>query len=134
MNEYFDALLVGSRLTEERVRLGLSKVGLADACGVRREMIARYEKGEAAPGAEVLAKLMMLGGDVAYILTGIHSASAQAISDQRGVYVSDPRKLALLDNYEHSTEEGKRTIDRVALLATETQHREVKGRKLKKAG
>jgi transcriptional regulator with XRE-family HTH domain len=79
MNDYFDAHSVGLRLAKERERLKLSKVGLAEACGVRREMIGRYEKGEATPGAEVLAKLIAMGADVQYILTGVPAGGTPAV-------------------------------------------------------
>lgn len=122
MNDYFNAQSAGLRLAEERERLGLSKVALAEVCDVRREMIGRYEKGEAAPGAEVLAKLLALGADVAYILTGMRMAAA--VSDQRPKAVNlDPRTNALLDNYMECSEEDQRAIEQMALRFSETKHK-----------
>ena len=61
---------IGSRLCEERKRLGLSQQNLADSVGVDRRAIGRYEKGENVPGGAILASFAKLGANVHYILTG----------------------------------------------------------------
>lgn len=63
---------IGSRLAEERKRLGLSQQRIADAVEVRREMWAKYEAG-AEPGAAVLGGAAAAGVDVQYVLTGVRA-------------------------------------------------------------
>jgi len=145
MNDYFDARLMGGRMEEERERLKLSKVALAEACGVRREMIGRYEKGEASPGAEVLAKLMALGADVAFILTGHRigmtyqptpSIQAHAINEAS----AEPEleltqwEKAHIQNLRECEKEDRDAIGRMALRSAEAQLRNGAKEKLKKAG
>lgn len=69
MGENYSSLL-GGRFAAERQRLGLLQSQLAEACGVSREMIGRYERGKAVPGGEVLFSFAELGADVQYVLTG----------------------------------------------------------------
>jgi transcriptional regulator with XRE-family HTH domain len=61
---------VGSRLQEERVRLGHSQTELAELLGISRTSATLYEAGKHLPRAEVLAGLDSLGADILYILTG----------------------------------------------------------------
>lgn len=60
----------GDRLKIERERLGLSQSDAAEACGVRREMWGKYERGTATPGCSVLERFSAHGGDVLYVLVG----------------------------------------------------------------
>lgn len=62
--------IIGSRLKEERLRLGLSQTQFADLGGVQKQAQLRYEKGERAPGADYLAAVASAGADVLYILVG----------------------------------------------------------------
>lgn len=59
----------GTRIREERDRLGWSQQEAADTVGIRREMWAKYEAG-AEPGAKALAEMAKSHVDVTYILTG----------------------------------------------------------------
>lgn len=101
------------RLKEELERLDLSMAkaaflmgedssqGLRDVCSGRKRA-----------SAELIAKLVSIGADVLYILTGSRSAPvAPALS---------PRQRALLDNYEHTSEEGKKIIEGTASLAAQS--------------
>ena len=69
---------IGSRLCEERKRLGLSQQNLADSVGVDRRAIGRYEKGENVPGGAILASFAKLGANVHYILTGEREAKSDS--------------------------------------------------------
>lgn len=60
----------GERLKNERERLQLTQAEAAEACGVRREMWGKYERGQTDPGCMVLEHFSALHADVLYILTG----------------------------------------------------------------
>lgn len=95
---------IGDRLREERERLGLSQVALADACGVTMRSLRNYEKNDRQPDASFLASLASTGADVLYILTGQRSAAAPPAPPLK------PEEAALLDNYRHSPEEQQRLL------------------------
>ena len=61
---------VGMRLHEERLRLQLTQVALAERLGISRTSATLYEAGKHLPRAEVLISLDRIGVDVLYILTG----------------------------------------------------------------
>lgn len=95
---------IGNRLREERERLGLSQPALADICGVTMRSQRNYEKGDRQPDASYLAAVSAAGADVLYILTGQRSGAAAPTP------VLKPEEAALLDNYRHSSPEGKKAI------------------------
>lgn len=64
------SFLCGERLREARTALGLKQEEIAERSGVAREQWGRYERGGAAPGAEVLARAAQAGVDVRYVITG----------------------------------------------------------------
>ena len=92
----------GSRMREERNRLGLSQQRIADAAGIRREMWAKYESG-AEPGANVLAAIANIGVDVLYVITGQRGT-------QQGNTSLKPDEAALLDNYRASPPDQQRLL------------------------
>ena len=61
---------MGSRLVEERERLGLSQQHFFNACGVSKTAQFRFERGENIPGGAYLIAADALGVDVLYVLTG----------------------------------------------------------------
>lgn len=63
------------RLREERKRLKLTQGDMAAAGGVKANAQVNYEKGERAPSADYLQKVLAAGIDVTYLLTGQRSAS-----------------------------------------------------------
>lgn len=69
--------LLGERLKEERFRVAMQQIDLADACGVSRGGLLKWEKGEAAPNATALAAMDALGIDVLYVVTGRRSAASE---------------------------------------------------------
>lgn len=105
-------LHIGERLREERERLEKNQEEFAAFGGVGRKTQFNYESGERAPDGAYLAGISQLGADVAYILTGQRSSTASTLP---------PRVTALIDNYAHSDEEGKRHIESAALFAAERQ-------------
>ena len=74
--------LTGSRLQEERKKLGLTQAGAAKKVGVRREMWGRYERG-ALPQRSVAASLSAAGFDVEYIFTGVSRAMRAQLNSQQ---------------------------------------------------
>lgn len=97
--------LFGERLKEERVRLEFTQAGLAEKSGLSREMLGKYERGLAEPGASVLAALAAVGVDSLYLLSGQRTPQAAASLSLE--------ESALLDNYQHADEEGRAAARRV---------------------
>lgn len=81
------------RLREERLRLDLTQEELAGKVGVSKRSYCAYEAGETAPSAKLLAALIGMGADVAYLLTGQRSPRSPALTSDEAV---------LLDNFRHS--------------------------------
>lgn len=71
---------IGSRLAEERLRLGLTRQQMADDVGSMLNSQARYERGERFPDANYLAAAAALGVDARYVLTGRRYLSADQAS------------------------------------------------------
>lgn len=61
---------IGTRLKEERERLGLSQTALADRASVTRKTQFNYEEGERVPDADYLVAVAGAGVDVLYVLMG----------------------------------------------------------------
>ena len=61
---------IGSRLRQERERLGLSQKAFGEIGGVEPNAQGKYESGERAPKADYLSRVAERGADVLYILTG----------------------------------------------------------------
>ncbi|QSB02008.1 helix-turn-helix domain-containing protein [Methylomonas sp. EFPC1] len=104
---------IGDRLREERDRLGFIQEKLAELLGTTKKTVIDYEKGNTSPKADFLAALAGIGADVNYIVTG----NRTVVYEPRSKYELNPEQMALLDNFEHCSEEDKRAIQRLALLA-----------------
>lgn len=61
----------GTRLKQERQRLGLSQIKFAEACGIKRTAQTTYESGERSPDVDYLEAAGKLGVDVSFLLTGV---------------------------------------------------------------
>jgi transcriptional regulator with XRE-family HTH domain len=62
---------IGERLRQERLRLDVAQLAMADACDVSRGTLATWEKGEQSPNAAALAVMAGLGSSKGPILSGI---------------------------------------------------------------
>lgn len=62
--------MLGSRLKEERERLGWTQTGLAELCGAHKRTVITWESGSTSPSGQQLAALAAAGADVLYIVTG----------------------------------------------------------------
>lgn len=71
--------LFAKRLRHERERLGLSQLAFADLCDMVKKTQALYEQGERAPDTRYLMKVLALGIDVNYLLTGNTPLSHPAV-------------------------------------------------------
>ena len=109
---------IGTRLREERDRLGMTQEGFGQAGGVLKRALIRYEKGERMPDATFLAAIAAAGADVLYILTGQRSgvAAAAPVAAEPAAQLSR-RALAVAQNYEATSEEGKKIIEAAAFAA-----------------
>ncbi|MDP2202293.1 MAG: helix-turn-helix transcriptional regulator [Methylicorpusculum sp.] len=94
---------IGSRLREERERLNLSQSLFGDLGGVKKQAQLKYEKDDRSPDADYLSAIALAGVDISYVLTGIKS----------GAGASNPREVALLDNYRHSAVEVQLGISKL---------------------
>lgn len=106
--------ILGQRLRAERERLGLSQTAFGEIGGVQKRAQINYEAGERQPDAAYLAAIAAAGADVLYILTGQRSGSAS-------VAPLNPRQAALLDNFEHLSEDDKRALERTASALAQSQ-------------
>ena len=102
---------LNERIKEERERLGYSQTAFAALAEASKHSQINWEKGIGTPTASVLAAWAPHGVDVLYILTGQRQA-------QTGVTLT-PRQAALLDNHEHTSEEGKKIIEGAAFAAAQ---------------
>ena len=116
---------MGVRLKEIREALALSQTefaqiaGNAGVPGATRQSQAKYEKGLATPSAAYLAAIAAAGADVLYILTGQRSGAAAAapvVAEPPAAQLSR-RALAVAQNYEATSEEGKKIIEAAAFAA-----------------
>lgn len=65
----------GSRLKEERKRLGLNQAQLAELASTTNVSQSRYENGERSPDCDYLSRVAEAGVDVMYILSGRRDTS-----------------------------------------------------------
>ena len=103
--------MIAERLKSERENLGLSQQALADRLSISLRSQQNYEKGDRNPDSAYLAAIAAAGADVLYILTGQRSQPAPPTTELA------PRQRALLDNYEHTNEAGKKIIEATASAA-----------------
>lgn len=73
---------IGSRLREERERLGLTQVAMGEIAGVKKQTQLKYEKGDNSPDAFYLAVMSKFGLDVLYVVNGIRSAESLGNDEQ----------------------------------------------------
>ena len=62
---------IGSRLRQERERLGLSQKVFGEIGGVEANAQGKYESGGRVPKADYLSRVAERGVDVLYVLTGV---------------------------------------------------------------
>ena len=99
---------IGARI--RAVRGDTPQGEFANRYGLNRNTLGRYESGTNDPSASFLAALIEdFGVDANWLLLGVGEQPKPELT---------PREAALLDNYRHSPEEGKRSAEEsVALFA-----------------
>ena len=70
MGTYIQMSGIGSRLRQERERLGMSQKAFGVIGGVEANAQGKYENGDRAPKADYLSRVAERGVDVLYVLTG----------------------------------------------------------------
>jgi transcriptional regulator with XRE-family HTH domain len=122
--------LFGERLLEERKRLGFTQDEMAARGGVAKRTYCNYEAGERDPTGGLLSALASLGVDIQYILTGERTASPALTAQQAhagySLEVLSREEQALLDNYRHAPEIGKKAVE--AAIAAVAQPGKMKSR------
>lgn len=109
---------IGARIREERNRMALSQEAFGAIPGVTKQAQIKYEKDERHPDTLYLAAIAAAGADVLYILTGQRSgvAAAAPVVAEPAAQLSR-RALAVAQNYEATSEEGKKIIEAAAFAA-----------------
>ena len=110
---------IGARIREERNRMALSQEAFGAIPGVTKQAQIKYEKDERHPDTLYLAAIAAAGADVLYILTGQRSGAAAAapvVAEPPAAQLSR-RALAVAQNYEATSEEGKKIIEAAAFAA-----------------
>lgn len=100
------------RLIELRKATGLNQTEFGVLGGVTKKTQLNYEAGIRSPDVHYLEALYTAGIDVVYLLTGMRTLK---ISEEQAGYEIRPDQKALLDNYEHCSEEGRRMVMGTAL-------------------
>ena len=111
---------IGARIREERNRMALSQEAFGAIPGVTKQAQIKYEKDERHPDTLSLAAIAAAGADVLYILTGQRSgvAAAAPVAAEPAAQLSR-RALAVAQNYEATSEEGKKIIEAAAFAAAQ---------------
>ena len=80
---------VGSRLKEERLRLGMSQPAFAALANVTKGALVKWEKDTASPNALALNAFADAGADAVYILTGMRTIDRPLSSDDNAKLLLD---------------------------------------------
>jgi len=70
---------LGSRLKEERGRLGVSSIDFAEQCGVSKNTQTNYEKDKRKPDANYIVAADEMGVDVFYVLKGVRNIREEQV-------------------------------------------------------
>jgi transcriptional regulator with XRE-family HTH domain len=66
---------IGTRLQEERKKIGLSQTELADLAGIGKMTQFQYEKGTNLPTLKYISSIIPAGIDIQYVLFGVRTNS-----------------------------------------------------------
>ncbi len=108
----------GDRIKRERERLGYNQTDFAAMAGATKHSQINWEKGLSSPNGMAFEVWAKAGLDVLYVITGQRSvAVVENFQPQQSTLT--PRQAALLNNYDNTSEEGKRIIEAAAFAAAE---------------
>lgn len=111
---------IGSRLRDERKRIGLSQVDCANACGVHRRTQGNYELDKGRPDTEYLRAFAELGADVGYVEFGIRAGQVDNLGATQSRLLAclltvlgypDPMKI-VLDAYSREQQEVQDAVSK----------------------
>lgn len=89
---------IGSRLREERERLGLTQRVFGDIGGVEPNAQGKYESGERTPKADYLAAVAARGVDALYVLSGTRTPIPQgSLSSEENRLLAAFRELPMAE-------------------------------------
>lgn len=89
---------IGSRLREERERLGLTQRVFGDIGGVEPNAQGKYESGDRTPKADYLAAVAARGVDCLYVLSGVRTPIPQgSLSAEEDRLLGSFRSLSAAD-------------------------------------
>ncbi|HGV3449032.1 TPA: helix-turn-helix domain-containing protein [Raoultella planticola] len=97
----------GSRLREERDKLGLNQTDFAKLAEQSRGSQAYYERDERSPDAKYLSALARIGVDILYVLTG------QRTPQPDGMVTESEEEKKLIENYRAMDEAARLNIQAV---------------------
>lgn len=83
--------IIGSRLREERERLGLTQTEFAQMGEASKRSQTDWEQGKLVPNGEFLANIAEYGADIGYILTG--ERNGNKLSEEESQYLMALRQL-----------------------------------------
>ncbi|EAS1479474.1 helix-turn-helix transcriptional regulator [Salmonella enterica] len=99
---------LGSRLRDERKRLGMKQTEFVELIGVSRGSQVAYEADKKIPGGAYLASIEKVGIDVLYVLTG------KRIPSSDGITTETQEEKALLENYRAMNEAARLNMQAVS--------------------
>ncbi|KHJ63616.1 helix-turn-helix domain-containing protein [Burkholderia glumae] len=91
---------IGSRLKEERMRIGLSQAEFAALGGLGKQAQLNYESDARSPDANYLAALSKVGVDVLYVVTGERAQGGPMPDDE----------AELLDGFRQLNDVGRTAV------------------------
>lgn len=95
--------MIGARIKEERLRLGMTQPQFAMACQASKRALIEWEKGATSPSAVQLSALGDAGADVLYIVTGRREQNAQERIDARRLTIA-------IEAVEEGLEQANKTL------------------------
>ncbi len=121
----------GDRLKEERERVGLTQVALAELAGASKSAQVGWESGRSVPNASYLAVAIAQGIDVIYVLTGVRMDEATRSHLTRAIQFSV--QLGDQDLTEQSIQAAERQADEIREAARRRKDLIAKVEKLSEA-
>ncbi|PSJ22149.1 hypothetical protein CVH10_08750 [Halomonas sp. ND22Bw] len=112
-------MTTGSRLREERERLGMSQTQLAALGGVGKMSQINYEKDARSPNAAYLTALDEFGVDIQYVLTGRRTDGSQGVGEHGSLSLTSKESLSPVAMYDIEAAAGDgRSLEREEVEST----------------
>ncbi|WP_426139414.1 helix-turn-helix domain-containing protein [Pseudomonas sp. DWP3-1-2] len=105
---------IGTRLRQERKRLGLSQREMGQLGGVAANAQGKYESGERVPKADYLAALAAVGVDVLFVLTNRRATGLRVDNLFSKVETPSGDSEALLTEVQHAVRHFLSTIEELS--------------------